>query len=156
MSIPRTGFPSCASDQFRCSNALCIPINFHCDGYKDCDDGSDEKSCQVTVCPGNKFMCPKGGPGSKPLCINRSQLCDGKKDCEDGADEEAACCEITLNNYYYLETREFYVFLNFSTCFQLPACAARWDVSINVRHRRPAGYAPAKTAGYWPMTRGVA
>jgi len=49
----------------------------------------------MTVCPGNKFMCPKGANG-KPLCINRSQLCDEKQDCEDGADEEAACCKYIL------------------------------------------------------------
>lgn len=85
-------FPPCTSDQFRCANALCIPIAYKCDGYKDCHDGSDEKSCTMTVCPGNKFMCPKGAPDGKPLCINRSQLCDDKQDCEDGADEEAACC----------------------------------------------------------------
>ncbi|XP_043497943.1 low-density lipoprotein receptor-related protein 2 isoform X2 [Polistes fuscatus] len=84
-------FPPCTINQFRCSNALCLPLVFRCDGYLDCIDGSDEKGCSATACPSHKFMCPKGAPGGKPLCINRSQLCDGKIDCEDGADEEAAC-----------------------------------------------------------------
>ncbi|XP_014481783.1 PREDICTED: low-density lipoprotein receptor-related protein 2 [Dinoponera quadriceps] len=84
-------FPPCTNDQFRCANALCIPIAYQCDSYNDCNDNSDERSCTMTVCPGNKFMCPKGAPDGKPLCINQSQLCNGKQDCEDGADEEAAC-----------------------------------------------------------------
>lgn len=87
------GFPPCHIGQFRCSNALCIPATYHCDGYKDCSDGSDEANCTAIACPDNKYLCPKGGPGGAHKCIARSQLCDGKKDCEDNADEETACCE---------------------------------------------------------------
>lgn len=87
------GFPPCHIGQFRCSNALCIPATYHCDGYKDCADGSDEANCTAIACPDNKYLCPKGGAGGTHKCIARSQLCDGKKDCEDNADEEAACCE---------------------------------------------------------------
>lgn len=94
----RPGFPACTADQFRCANALCIPTSYQCDGYKDCEDGSDEKSCTNIACPGNKYLCPKGSAG-KPLCINRSQLCDGKKDCDDGTDEEAACCKFYFGKF---------------------------------------------------------
>ncbi|XP_028170493.1 low-density lipoprotein receptor-related protein 2-like [Ostrinia furnacalis] len=88
---PPHGFPACHIGQFRCSNALCIPATYHCDGYKDCADGSDEANCTAIACPDNKYLCPKGGPGGTHKCIARSQLCDGKKDCEDNADEETAC-----------------------------------------------------------------
>lgn len=87
------GFPPCHIGQFRCGNALCIPTTYHCDGYNDCPDGTDEANCTAIACPDNKYLCPKGGPGGTHKCIARSQLCDGKKDCEDNADEEAACCE---------------------------------------------------------------
>lgn len=72
---------------------MCIPLNFHCDGYHDCSDESDEANCTAIACPDNKFLCPRGGPGGVPKCIAKTQLCDGKRDCEDGTDEEMACCK---------------------------------------------------------------
>lgn len=86
-------FTPCHVGQFRCANALCIPLSYHCDGYRDCIDGSDESNCTAIACPENKFLCPRGAPGGKPKCISRAQLCDGKRDCEDSADEETACCK---------------------------------------------------------------
>ena len=32
----------CGSNQFRCDNGKCIPLNYMGDGYKDCGDNSDE------------------------------------------------------------------------------------------------------------------
>lgn len=86
-------FPPCQGSQFRCANALCIPASFHCDGYHDCADESDEANCTAIACPDNKFLCPRGGPNGTPKCIAKTQLCDGKRDCEDGSDEETACCK---------------------------------------------------------------
>lgn len=93
-------FPLCHGVQFRCTNALCIPGAFHCDGYQDCSDGSDEVNCTVVACPDNKFLCPRGGVNGSPKCIPKSKLCDGKKDCEDEADEETACCKFLFCKYY--------------------------------------------------------
>lgn len=83
-------FPPCNSEQIRCANSFCVPKGYPCDNYGSCQDPND-KSCRVTMCPGDKFMCPKGA-GNKPLCIERTQLCDGKQDCDDGADEDTTCC----------------------------------------------------------------
>lgn len=71
----------------------------------------------MTVCPGNKFMCPKGASDGKPLCINRSQLCDEKQDCEDGADEEAACCECLYDLLRISRLEDEINYINSYYCF---------------------------------------
>ena len=39
----RLCFPACPDDYFKCTNnAHCIPQNYTCDGYGDCEDFSDE------------------------------------------------------------------------------------------------------------------
>lgn len=38
-------FPACNTGQFRCTNAICIPTRWRCDGHADCTDNSDEVNC---------------------------------------------------------------------------------------------------------------
>ena len=40
----------CPVDGFRCANNLCISKKFHCDGFNDCGDGSDEETCVQPPC----------------------------------------------------------------------------------------------------------
>lgn len=35
----------CEDNQFRCTDGLCIPASWQCDGDKDCSDYTDELDC---------------------------------------------------------------------------------------------------------------
>ena len=43
---------SCESSQMECSNGLCVPLGWLCDGEDDCGDKSDERNCssEMTTC----------------------------------------------------------------------------------------------------------
>ena len=42
-----SSFPGyCASDEFKCKNGRCVYRDLLCDGYNNCGDDSDEKSCK--------------------------------------------------------------------------------------------------------------
>ncbi|XP_076310963.1 sortilin-related receptor-like isoform X2 [Tachypleus tridentatus] len=73
---------TCAPEQFTCSNELCIPNLWKCDGDNDCGDSSDEYNCQLHTCDENQFLCPSG------RCIPATWKCDTDKDCEDASDEK--------------------------------------------------------------------
>ncbi|XP_067129295.1 sortilin-related receptor-like [Centruroides vittatus] len=88
---------TCSSEQFLCSDALCIPNLWKCDGDNDCGDLSDEVNCALPTCSSNQFKCKNNH------CIPSSWVCDFENDCGDGSDEshEAHC------NYPSCKTGQF-------------------------------------------------
>ncbi|XP_047545765.1 low-density lipoprotein receptor-related protein 6 [Vanessa atalanta] len=104
---------ACAPDHFLCDapDAHCIPMEWKCDGQRDCPDGSDEARCDACAglrcadgsCAAALGACATGAYcAHKPLpdafrcderlCLAPRLLCDGRAHCEDGADEAPAAC----------------------------------------------------------------
>uniref|UniRef100_A0A671MES7 Suppressor of tumorigenicity 14 protein homolog n=1 Tax=Sinocyclocheilus anshuiensis TaxID=1608454 RepID=A0A671MES7_9TELE len=69
--------------QFACTSGYCIKKEQHCDGWNDCEDMSDEKSCH---CDDEQFTCSNG------LCRPQYFVCDRVNDCGDNSDEEHCDC----------------------------------------------------------------
>ncbi|XP_020710796.1 sortilin-related receptor isoform X2 [Athalia rosae] len=72
---------TCSANQFSCSNNVCIPELWKCDGDNDCGDNSDEEHCNQASCGPNQFACDEN------KCIPKYWVCDFDKDCMDNTDE---------------------------------------------------------------------
>ena len=69
----------------RCNDNRCFLRDFLCDGVRQCLDGSDEESCDATVCRKTEWQCNSGE------CVSQDRLCDDVFDCVDESDEGAIC-----------------------------------------------------------------
>ena len=87
---------------FKPSPTCKVPSSAVCDGWKDCDDNSDETRCQ---CPGEKFECDcyqsDDGCAGRWGCIPQSWVCNGWNKCGD-LSEEKFC----LNTKLYCKNDE--------------------------------------------------
>ncbi|XP_066143818.1 prolow-density lipoprotein receptor-related protein 1 [Euwallacea fornicatus] len=105
----------CAVNQFECSSGQCIPLNWHCDTHRDCDDNSDEsEGCMsVAQCKPEQFRC-----ALTQKCLPNGWVCDDEQDCgvhpdlgPDTSDEDPKHCKPTHCKW------------NEAACPEGPACA---------------------------------
>ncbi|XP_077577704.1 suppressor of tumorigenicity 14 protein homolog isoform X2 [Stigmatopora nigra] len=71
-------------NMFTCASGICIGKELKCDGWNDCGDMSDERTCN---CDKEQFTCGNG------MCRPRLWVCDHDNDCGDNSDEESCSCE---------------------------------------------------------------
>ncbi|XP_069802772.1 membrane frizzled-related protein [Dendropsophus ebraccatus] len=55
----------CGSMEIRCDDGKCLPLQWACDGWRDCPDGRDEQGCLVVTEPEPENPCQ---PLKVPLC----------------------------------------------------------------------------------------
>ncbi|XP_072031301.1 uncharacterized protein [Amphiura filiformis] len=94
--------PTCAPDEFRCTDGPCIPTSWVCEGFKDCADGSDEDEDFCATCP-FQFICTNG------RCTTTDNVCDGRNHCRDNSDENQICVDLPPPSFINIADTTFTV-----------------------------------------------
>ncbi len=102
----------CRSSEFACQDGTCILQHHHCDGERDCPDGSDEIGCSPACYHEDTSICFEGC--FEPICVCTllyfqcagkcipfSKLCDGVSQCADHHDESNCPTASSLINTLY-------------------------------------------------------
>ncbi|XP_041974623.1 putative vitellogenin receptor isoform X2 [Aricia agestis] len=81
--------PTCFEEgAFFCLGGGCITADRYCDGFYDCEDGSDENFCSSHLPDAqycnqtHQFLC-----GDSHKCVPATWVCNNELDCDDGSDE---------------------------------------------------------------------
>lgn len=79
----------CQAHELPCEDgSKCYYESTICDGYPDCDDGTDERDCKTLCYPG-QFAC-----ANDHGCLDIWLKCNGENDCGDNSDElECGCVD---------------------------------------------------------------
>lgn len=90
-SLLPTNISACDIYGFACTGQPhnVIPKNRRCDGYADCEDGSDELDCHE--CQTTLSCNTNGEQFGRKLCLIGEHLCDDHKHCPNGEDETRYC-----------------------------------------------------------------
>jgi hypothetical protein len=85
-------YNECTETSWTCPNdGKCIPGEWLCDDWIDCDEGEDESTAMCgEKCGADEYQCSV--PGEFGACIPETWLCDAYLDCGDAEDESDAMC----------------------------------------------------------------
>ncbi|XP_020288297.1 uncharacterized protein LOC109856931 isoform X2 [Pseudomyrmex gracilis] len=83
----------CQDNEWTCTNSMCLPLEYRCDGKMNCHDRSDEYNCACNL--ETHFRC-----GNETSCLPLNLRCNGKVDCWDASDEINCTIACPLENQF--------------------------------------------------------